>query len=82
MIIHDNKQQSINYAKYYDQLGIKGTQILAFRDLAHYIDKFYLRNKVFLDFGCGAGKSTRYLKQFSSDIADLPRLCLQKYELG
>ena len=68
MIITEDKINSKNYAKYYDRLEIKGTQFLAFRDLDKYIDKFKLYNKSFLDFGCGAGKSTRFLKQFSNNI--------------
>lgn len=68
MIITEDKINSKNYARYYDRLEIKGTQFLAFRDLDKYIDKFKLYNKSFLDFGCGAGKSTRFLKQFSNNI--------------
>lgn len=68
MIITEEKVNSKNYAKYYNRLEIKGTQFLAFRDLGKYINKFKLHNKSFLDFGCGTGKSTRFLKQFSNNI--------------
>lgn len=52
-----------NYAKY----GIEDTTLLAFRDVPHLIDK-YIQGKKTLDYGCGAGRSTRFLKSLGLDV--------------
>ena len=46
----------------YDQLEFPGTYYLAFRDLPGLMAR-YVRGGHALDFGCGAGRSTRFLKQ-------------------
>ncbi|MBU1638756.1 class I SAM-dependent methyltransferase, partial [bacterium] len=49
-------------AEAYDQLEFPGTYYLAFRDLPA-LFKQHIAGKAALDFGCGAGRSTRFLKQ-------------------
>jgi SAM-dependent methyltransferase len=49
-------------AEAYAQLQFPGTYYLAFRDLPAIIAK-YVTGRSALDFGCGAGRSTRFLKQ-------------------
>jgi SAM-dependent methyltransferase len=45
----------------YAQLGFPGTYYLAFRDLPD-IMRTHVRGRVALDFGCGTGRSTRFLR--------------------
>lgn len=45
----------------YAQLGFPGTYHLAFRDLPE-IMRTHVQGRVALDFGCGAGRSTRFLR--------------------
>lgn len=44
-----------------------GTGLLAFRDLNEIIQRHVSGNKA-LDFGCGAGRSTRYLQELGLDV--------------
>jgi len=62
MTSHDYQK----YAGYYAELGISGTYYLAFRDLDEYLIPF--SGKPALDFGCGAGRSSRFLKKFGIDV--------------
>ncbi|MCP4712355.1 MAG: class I SAM-dependent methyltransferase [Planctomycetes bacterium] len=58
-------------AGYYAELGISGTYYLAFRDLDEYLTKF--SGKSALDFGCGAGRSSRFLKKFDIEVTGVDR---------
>lgn len=51
----------------YAQLEFPGTYYLAFRDLPAIIGK-HVRGKKALDFGCGAGRSTRFLRKLGFDV--------------
>ncbi len=51
----------------YDQLEFPGTYYLAFRDLPKLFAE-HVRGKKALDFGCGAGRSTRFLKTLGYDV--------------
>ena len=50
------------YAEAYARLEFPGTYSLAFRDLAEALAR-HARGPAALDFGCGAGRSTRFLRR-------------------
>lgn len=54
---NDRQENVDNYAKF----GLEGTSWLAFRDVPLFIRK-YVCGKDTLDYGCGNGRSTRFLK--------------------
>ena len=51
----------------YAQLEFPGTYFLAFRDLPALIRK-YVTGRIALDFGCGTGRSTRFLRDLGFDV--------------
>ena len=51
----------------YAQLAFPGTYFLAFRDLPALLRK-HVTGRVALDFGCGAGRSTRFLRDLGYDV--------------
>lgn len=55
-------------------LKLLGTYYLAYRDLPAIITK-YVTGRQALDFGCGAGRSTRFLKDLAIRIVGLPLWC-------
>jgi SAM-dependent methyltransferase len=56
-----NVYEDAKRAAAYDKLEFPGTYYLAFRDLPDLIRR-YVKEGVALDFGCGTGRSTRFLK--------------------
>jgi ubiquinone/menaquinone biosynthesis C-methylase UbiE len=54
------------YAPEYASLGIEGTYYLGFRDIPELLKK-HSKGKKALDYGCGAGRSTIYLKKLGYD---------------
>ena len=56
-----NAYADAGYAEAYATLGFPGTYYLAYRDLPAIIAA-QVKGKAALDFGCGAGRSTRFLK--------------------
>jgi SAM-dependent methyltransferase len=62
-----NVYQDKTRAESYDGLEFPGTYFLAFRDLPAIIHK-HTRGRRALDFGCGAGRSTRFLKQMQFQV--------------
>lgn len=54
-------------ASAYGELEFPGTYYLAFRDIPEILSR-NIRGKVALDFGCGAGRSTRFLKDRGFDV--------------
>jgi SAM-dependent methyltransferase len=57
-----NVYQDGRRARAYDRLEFGGTYHLAFRDLPEIIGA-HVRGRTALDFGCGTGRSTRFLKR-------------------
>jgi len=53
-------------ARAYADLGLSGTYYLAFRDLPAIL-AHHAHGRRVLDFGCGAGRSTRFLRQLGYD---------------
>lgn len=60
--VYDDKARAEAYA----ELEFPGTYYLAYRDLPAIIGE-YVRGKKALDFGCGAGRSTRFLRELGFD---------------
>lgn len=58
----ENCYSDEQYADAYSRLEFHGTYYLAFRDLPELL-KQHVRGRAALDFGCGAGRSTRFLAQ-------------------
>ena len=54
-------------ARAYATLQFPGTYSLAFRDLPHLIRQ-YGSNRQALDFGCGTGRSSRFLRDLGLDV--------------
>src|SRR5262249_5322719 len=55
--VYDDAERAAAYAT----LELPGTYYLAYRDLPALIER-HVRGRAALDFGCGAGRSTRFLK--------------------
>lgn len=60
---YDDKMRADAYA----QLDFPGTYYLAYRDLPAIIDE-HVRGRKALDFGCGTGRSTRFLRNLGFDV--------------
>lgn len=54
----------------YADLGIAGTYYLAYRDLPELIERHVTGTRA-LDFGCGAGRSTRFLQELGFDTTGI-----------
>jgi ubiquinone/menaquinone biosynthesis C-methylase UbiE len=57
-------------ARAYANLGFSGTYYLAFRDLPAILAE-HVQGRNALDFGCGAGRSTRWLRQLGFDTVGI-----------
>jgi ubiquinone/menaquinone biosynthesis C-methylase UbiE len=55
------------HASAYAELGIDNTNYLAFRDIPQLIQK-HAKGLETLDYGCGAGRSTRFLKELGLHV--------------
>jgi len=64
--VYDDQARSVAYAK----LEFPGTYYLAYRDLPAIIGE-HVHGKSAVDFGCGAGRSTRFLRQLGFDVVGL-----------
>jgi len=67
------------YAEAYSKLEFPGSYYLAYRDLPEIISKHITGRKA-VDFGCGAGRSTRFLRKLGFDTigADISEEMLAK----
>ena len=65
---HDYQQFSEQYSK----LRIEGTYYLAFEPIGELIERYGLKGRS-LDFGCGAGRSTRFLKSLGFDVVGVDK---------
>jgi ubiquinone/menaquinone biosynthesis C-methylase UbiE len=67
-----NLYDDLNYAEAYAKLEFPGTYYLAYRDLPEIISK-HVKGLNAIDFGCGTGRSTRFLKKlgFNSTGIDI-----------
>ena len=61
---HDYEKHAGEYA----DLGMEGTQYLAFRDIPVLIREHAGSVESALDYGCGAGRSTRFLKRLGLHV--------------
>ncbi len=70
------------HAPEYTQFGIEGTPYLGFRDIPELLQK-YGNEKKALDYGCGAGRSTRFLKSLGFDTVgvDISHAMLEQARL-
>lgn len=64
--IYDDRTRANAYAR----LEYPGTYYLAYRDLPAIISEHVLGSKA-LDFGCGAGRSTRFLRELGFDVVSV-----------
>ncbi|MBU7014868.1 MAG: class I SAM-dependent methyltransferase [Theionarchaea archaeon] len=62
----ENSYEDAERASAYARLEFPGTYYLAYRDLPEIISH-YVRGRRALDFGCGTGRSTRFLKRLGFD---------------
>src|SRR4026207_644188 len=62
-----NFYEDSRYAQAYAELEFPGTYYLAFRDLPQIIAT-HVEGKQAVDFGCGAGRSTRFLKTLGFQV--------------
>jgi SAM-dependent methyltransferase len=62
-----NVYEDAQRAEAYARLEFPGTYYLAYRDLPEIISR-YAQGKKAIDFGCGTGRSTRFLRQLGFDV--------------
>ncbi|HEX7401905.1 MAG TPA: class I SAM-dependent methyltransferase [candidate division Zixibacteria bacterium] len=62
----ENVYEDAKRAEAYAKLEFPGTYYLAYRDLPEIISK-YVKGKKAIDFGCGTGRSTRFLQTIGFD---------------
>ena len=74
-----NAYEDATRAAAYSKLEFPGTYYLAFRDLPRIVSE-HVRGKDALDFGCGTGRSTRFLTrlQFAAIGADISAEMVRK----
>lgn len=69
MNFFNNYEDTIR-AEAYSKLEFPGSYYLAYRDLPDIINK-YVKGTNALDFGCGTGRSTRFLKKLGFDVTGI-----------
>jgi SAM-dependent methyltransferase len=75
----DNVYEDARRAEAYAKLEFPGTYYLAYRDLPEIIGK-YVRGRRAIDFGCGTGRSTRFLQKLGFEVigVDIAEDMIQK----
>lgn len=66
----DNVYEDDERAESYARLEFPGTYYLAFRDIPEIIAKHVIGTKA-IDFGCGTGRSTRFLKKLNFEATGI-----------
>ncbi len=61
--VYEDERRADSYA----ELGFPGTYYLAYRDLPEIIER-HVGGQNALDFGCGTGRSTRFLRDLGFDV--------------
>lgn len=64
----DNVYEDVRRAEAYAKLEFPGTYYLAYRDLPQVISEHVTGRKA-LDFGCGTGRSTRFLRKLGFEVS-------------
>jgi SAM-dependent methyltransferase len=79
----DNVYEDARRAEAYAKLEFPGTYYLAYRDLPEIIAQHVMGNRA-LDFGCGAGRSSRYLRKLGFEVVgvDISEAMLTKARAG
>lgn len=74
-----NVYEDSKRAEAYSKLEFPGTYYLAYRDLPHIISE-HVKGRKAVDFGCGAGRSTRFLRRLGFDVVgvDISRDMISK----
>lgn len=65
-----NVYEDARRAEAYAKLEFPGTYYLAYRDLPGIISR-YVKGKKAIDFGCGTGRSTRFLQKMGFDVVGI-----------
>jgi ubiquinone/menaquinone biosynthesis C-methylase UbiE len=65
-----NSYEDAKRAEAYAKLEFPGTYYLAYRDLPEIVHE-HVRGKKALDFGCGTGRSTRFLRRLGFDVVGI-----------
>ncbi|PKK83233.1 MAG: hypothetical protein CVT49_09505 [candidate division Zixibacteria bacterium HGW-Zixibacteria-1] len=79
----DNVYEDARRAEAYAKLEFPGTYYLAYRDLPEIIAQ-HVTGKRALDFGCGTGRSSRYLRKLGFEVVgvDISEAMLTKARAG
>jgi SAM-dependent methyltransferase len=74
-----NVYEDAERARAYAELEFPGTYYLAFRDLPFLLRK-HVRGRRALDFGCGTGRSTRFLRELAFEVigVDISEVMLEQ----
>lgn len=62
-----NSYEDVKRAEAYAKLEFSGTYYLAYRDLPYIIFE-HVKGRKAIDFGCGTGRSTRFLYKLGFDV--------------
>ena len=69
-LMNFDDDQYKKYASEFAKIDIEGTDYLAFRDMGELLSRYANANRA-LDYGCGTGRSTRFLKRLGFDTVGI-----------